>query len=30
LSTGWSYEREHPEVDILLIEPDRDDLQMFS
>jgi predicted acylesterase/phospholipase RssA len=24
------YEREHPEVDILLIEPDRDDLRMFS
>jgi putative heme iron utilization protein len=24
------YELEHPEVDILLIEPERDDLQMFS
>ena len=24
------YAREHPEVDILLIEPDRDDLRMFS
>ena len=24
------YEREHPEVDILLIEPTRDDLRMFS
>jgi predicted acylesterase/phospholipase RssA len=24
------YQREHPEVDILLIEPDRDDLRMFS
>src|SRR4030095_6461511 len=24
------YRNEHPEVDILLLQPDRDDLQMFS
>ena len=30
-STGWSAtRREHPEVDILLIQPTRDDMRMFS